>query len=50
MVGRGRQAKCRRRWGDEGRRERIGGKEDGGEGGAKPSAAGGGEMKGVGCR
>jgi hypothetical protein len=36
----------RRAW--RGRRERVGGEEDGGEGGAKPSAAGGGEMKGVG--
>jgi hypothetical protein len=46
----GRQAQCRRRWGDEGRQECVGGEEDGGEGGAKPSAAGGGEMKGVGYR
>jgi hypothetical protein len=36
----------RRAW--RGRREHVGGEEDGGEGGAKPSAAGGGEMKGVG--
>jgi hypothetical protein len=36
----------RRAW--RGRRERVRVEEDGGEGGAKPSAAGGGEMKGVG--
>jgi hypothetical protein len=38
----------RRAW--RGRRERVRVEEDGGEGGAKPSAADGGEMKGVGCR
>jgi hypothetical protein len=36
----------RRAW--RGRRERVGGEQDRGEGGAKPSAAIGGEMKGVG--